>query len=151
MTRDPRPRDRLGRPLRHDSGVAVEPDPQPLPPVPSLEVAQSLLDDGRAFRAHEVLETAWKAAPAEERDLWRGLAQLAVGVTHAQRGNRHGAVSLLRRAAATLRPWERTAPYDVDVAGLRAWALRSADAVEADGVGIVADVPPPRLVRGSGG
>jgi hypothetical protein len=58
-------------------------DPQAVPPVPeqalpphaSLALAQSLLDQGRAFGAHEVLEASWKAAPTTERDLWQGLAQ----------------------------------------------------------------------------
>ena len=32
----------------------------------------------------------WKAAPDEERDLWQGLAQICVGLTHAARGNSVG-------------------------------------------------------------
>jgi hypothetical protein len=39
------------------------------------------------FAAHEVLEARWKAGPDEERDLWQGLAQICVGLTHAARGN----------------------------------------------------------------
>ena len=39
------------------------------------------------FHAHEALEAMWKCSPANERDLWQGLAQLAVGATHAARGN----------------------------------------------------------------
>ncbi|WP_261993079.1 DUF309 domain-containing protein, partial [Streptomyces sp. adm13(2018)] len=42
-----------------------------------------LLDAGMPFHAHEVFEDAWKSGPASERDLWQGLAQLAVGLTHA--------------------------------------------------------------------
>jgi predicted metal-dependent hydrolase len=49
-----------------------------------------------------VLEAVWKACPADERDYWQGLAQLCVGVTHLQRGNREGAVTLLRRGAGHL-------------------------------------------------
>jgi hypothetical protein len=126
----PRPRDALGRPLARDSGVPVEPDPEPLPPADTVDEAQRLLDAGRAFRAHEVLEATWKAAPEPDRELWRGLAQLAVGVTHAQRGNRTGSATLLRRGAATLAPWQGRRPYDVDVAGLRAWADAAAGQVE---------------------
>ncbi|WP_211882206.1 DUF309 domain-containing protein, partial [Pseudarthrobacter albicanus] len=43
------------------------------------------------FAAHEVLEARWKAGPAEERNLWQGLAQICVGLTHAARGNSVGA------------------------------------------------------------
>ena len=80
-------------------------------------MAQQMLDEGRPFHAHEVLEASWKAAPPEERDFWQGLAQLAVGLTHARRGNPAGAVTLLRRAAARIRPY---APglYGVPVAQL---------------------------------
>jgi predicted metal-dependent hydrolase len=59
----------------------------------------SLLAEGRPFHAHEVFEAAWKTGPAAERDLWQGLAQIAVGITHARRGNAAGAVTLLRRGA----------------------------------------------------
>ena len=150
VKRDPRPRDSLGRPLARDSGVAVEPDPTALAPADSLAAAQALLDSGRAFRAHEVLEAIWKATDGADRELWRGLAQLAVGVTHAQRGNARGATALLRRATATLQPWDAAAPYSVDVAGLRAWALSVAAAIEASGRAdaIGASAPMPSLVRG---
>lgn len=153
VTRDPRPRDPLGRPLARDSGVAVEPDPEALPPAESLAAAQALFDSGRAFRAHEVLEAIWKASNDNDSELWRGLAQLAVGVTHAQRGNARGATALLRRAAATLQQWDGTAPYRVDVAGLRAWALAVATAIETSGRADALQSAPamPSLVRRSGG
>jgi uncharacterized protein len=62
-----------------------------------------LLADGLPFHAHEVFEAAWKSAQGPERELWRGLAQIAVGLTHARRGNSTGAVTLLRRGAAQVR------------------------------------------------
>src|SRR5439155_23761288 len=42
-------------------------------PAAALAEAQALLDAGRPFHAHEVLEDAWKSAPEAERQLWRGL------------------------------------------------------------------------------
>jgi hypothetical protein len=99
--RNARPRDALGRPLPRDTGTwaagPAEPDEQALAPAAALALAQQLIDEGRPFRAHEVLEASWRAAPAAERELWRGLAQVAVGLTHAQRGNARGAAALLRR------------------------------------------------------
>ena len=122
--RNARPRDGLGRPLpRGSDGVERVPDDLVLPPVESLTEAQRLLDAGRPFHAHEVLEGTWKAAPPEERDLWQGLAQLAVGVTHRARGNPTGAATLLRRGAARISSYAGTRPYDVDVDGLVATAL----------------------------
>ena len=98
--RNARPRDGLGRPLPHGAvGEPVTPDDLGLPPRDAVLLAQQLIDDGRPFHAHEVLEATWKAAPATERNLWQGLAQIAVGLTHARRGNARGAVTLLRRGA----------------------------------------------------
>ena len=69
-------------------------------------LADRLLRDGRPFHAHEVLEAAWKSGPAGERDLWQGLAQIAVGLTHARRGNARGAVALLTRGADRVRGYQ---------------------------------------------
>ena len=113
-----------------------------LPPRESLVEAQRLLDLGRPFHAHEVLEGTWKAAPAHERDLWQGLAQLAVGLTHLARGNRTGAVTLLRRAAGRIEPYghpnserhhdqDADRPYGIDVPALVSFARDTADELEA--------------------
>ena len=146
--RNARPRDGLGRPLPHGSeGVARVPDDFVLPPEESLVEAQRLLDEGLPFHAHEVLEGTWKAAPPAERDLWQGLAQLAVGMTHLERGNPTGAVALLRRAAARIHPYQDAPPYDIDVRGLLDWA-DSAIAAAASSPGPAdARVPVPRLTR----
>ena len=123
--RSARPRDRLGRPLPRDGRAAVVDDPA-LPPADALRAAQRLLDDGRPFEAHEVLEAVWKAGSSDERTLWRGLAQLAVGLTHGARGNATGAAALLERAAQTLSPYAGTTPHGVAVDVLRAWASAAA-------------------------
>jgi hypothetical protein len=128
-------------------GVARPADTAPRPAGQALAEAQLLLDAGRPFEAHDVLEDAWKAAPAAERELWRGLAQLAVGVTHAARGNGAGAVALIARGAANLAPFREQPPHGVDVPGLLAWAAEvtgpgpQAAAVAAGGL------RPPRLTR----
>jgi predicted metal-dependent hydrolase len=117
--RNARPRDALGRPLpRGSDGVGRIPDDLDLPPAESLDYAQDLLDRGLAFNAHEVLEAAWKNGPSGERTLWQSLAQLAVGITHVQRGNAKGACALLDRAAAGLGGCGRPAPHRIDADGL---------------------------------
>ncbi|WP_194860766.1 DUF309 domain-containing protein [Dietzia sp. SYD-A1] len=121
--RNARPRDELGRPLPPGSvGVERIPEDLDLPPANSLAWAQELLDRGLAFHAHEVLEGAWKSSPADERELWRGLAQVAVGITHIQRGNTRGARALLERAAASIGSQDDPAPHGIDAAGLVAHA-----------------------------
>lgn len=98
-----RPRDGLGRPLPYGTaGVERQPEGVVRTPEETVREAQRLLDAGMPFHAHEVFEDAWKSGPDAERELWRGLAQLAVGLTHAARGNATGGARLLRRGAAAL-------------------------------------------------
>jgi len=142
--RNARPRDEFGRPLRRGApGEPPLPDAPALAPEAALDLAQQLIDDGRAFRAHEVLEASWKAAPPAERDLWQGLAQVAVGLTHAQRGNARGAAALLRRGAGRVAgcAGERVAgcagepaPHGVAAAQVARDATRLADLIERDGL-----------------
>ena len=133
--RNARPRDELGRPLPHDAvGVAGVPDDLALSPDDSLAKAQQLLDAGRAFHAHEVLEGTWKAAPDDERELWRGLAQLAVGLTHVRRGNAVGAVQLLRRAVERIDGYADVPPHGIAVARLVGWARSLIARIEQEGL-----------------
>jgi hypothetical protein len=121
--RNARPRDALGRPLPYGvDGEERAPEGVLRSPQESLVEAQRLLDAGRPFHAHEVLEDAWKSAPESERELWRGLAQLAVGLTHRARGNVTGAAALLDRGARNIAPYAAAPPHGIDVAGLVAWA-----------------------------
>lgn len=115
-----RPRDELGRPLAYGA-TGVEPiSEEPLPPAETLAYARRLLDAGRPFAAHEALEVRWKSCPEEERELWQGLAQLCVGLTHQERGNLVGASRLVERAAARLEDYVRTGgpTYGLDLAAL---------------------------------
>ena len=134
--RNARPRDGLGRPLgRGADGEPPAPDAPALAPAAALEAAQRLLDAGRPFHAHEVLEASWKAAPPAERDLWQGLAQLAVGLTHARRGNAAGAAALLRRGAARIRAYpDGAGTYGIDPAALAAAAAGLAGRIESGGL-----------------
>ena len=144
--RSARPRDALGRPLPHGSqGIPPIPDDLELAPAETLRYAQDLLDQGLAFNAHEVLEAAWKNGPDDERMLWQGLAQLAVGITHIQRGNVKGAMSLLRSASARLSHRDRPARYAIDIAGLVDFVDALIDDLAA-GVEIAPERLRPRLV-----
>ena len=142
--RNARPRDGLGRPLPRGSSAGSErvPDELHLSVDDTIALAQRYLDSDRPFHAHEVLEALWKTQPASERDLWQGLAQIAVGLTHAMRGNIVGAARLLRRGA------ERVANYsgdthDIDIVGVLAWAEALANEPDAPD----AESPPLTLRR----
>lgn len=144
--RNARPRDDLGRPLPPGSaGVPRIPDDLTLAPAETLAYAQDLLDRGLAFNAHEVLEAAWKNGPDNEQELWRGLAQLAVGITHVQRGNVKGATTLLRRASGHLAHEDRPAPHAIDAAGLVEYINALINDLAA-GVEVTAPRLRPRLV-----
>jgi hypothetical protein len=148
--RNARPRDGLGRPLPYGAdGVERQPEGVVRAPEQSVAEAQELLAAGKPFHAHEVFEDAWKSGPEEERALWRGMAQLAVGLTHAARGNVTGGARLLRRGAGAIEEWASTAgrprPYGMDLTGLAGWARGLAGDVERDGEAVDAGVRAPRL------
>ena len=103
-------------------------------------MAQDLLDREMPFHAHEVLEDQWKAASGEERALWQGLAQLAVGLTHQRRGNLRGAAAVTTRGADAIVGALEAPPHGIDIAGLLVWARNVAARPEAD-------VPIPLLRR----
>jgi hypothetical protein len=124
--RQARPRDALGRPLPYDA-EGVEPvSEEPLSPDGTLRAARDLVAVGRPFAAHEVLEARWKAGPAEERDLWQGLAQVCVAITHAARGNQRGAERLSVRATERLAAYAATGrgTYGLDLNAVMACARR---------------------------
>lgn len=128
--RQGRPRDALGRPLPYGA-AGVEPVPEEaLPPVETVQFARRLVQEGRPFAAHEVMEARWKAGPDEERDLWQGLAQICVGLTHAARGNSVGAVRLLERGAARVEEYEagHGPAYGLDLTAVIACARERAAA-----------------------
>lgn len=146
--RNARPRDELGRPLpRGAVGVERIPDDLVLEPLPALAEAQRLLDAGRPFHAHEILEGTWKAAPEQERDLWQGLAQLAVGLTHLLRANPAGATTLLQRARRRISLYAEQPPYGIDAAGLVVWADT---ALAGLATGQLPQPAPPRLRTSEG-
>ena len=112
-----------------------------LTPAEAVRLAQDLIDDGRPFHAHEVLEATWKSAPADERALWKGLAQIAVGLTHARRGNNRGAVTLLRRGAAAVADYETgygaAGPAGLNLAAVTGGATGLADRIADRGLDAV--------------
>jgi uncharacterized protein len=159
--RNARPRDALGRPLDRDragaegrDGAARIPDDLTLAGPDAARLADRLLRDGNAFGAHEVLEASWKTGPVRERDLWQGLAQIAVGLTHARRGNARGAVALFTRGAQRIRAYQaqteeplgpadpahsadsadRDRPYGIDLATILAASDDLAARIGRDGL-----------------
>ena len=142
--RNARPRDELGRPLPRTAAgdVPAIPDDLTVTPDEAVALGGSLLAEGRPFHAHEVFEAAWKSSSGPDSELWRGLAQIAVGLTHARRGNARGAVTLLRRGADRVRGYADSAgsrdatgaPAGLDPEYVAASAADVAARIERDGL-----------------
>jgi hypothetical protein len=146
--RNARPRDELGRPLPRSAtpvdDVPGIPDDLHVTPAEAADLGGRLLAEDRPFHAHEVFEAAWKSTPAPEREFWRGLAQIAVGLTHARRGNARGAVALLRRGARhTLENGTNSAGIDAQYVAAQADGI--AGRIERDG--LAAAAPSDLLLR----
>ena len=133
--RNARPRDELGRPLPRSAaqeGASI-PDDLVISPSEAAELGGRLLAEGRPFHAHEVFEAAWKSVPGPDRELWRGLAQIAVGLTHARRGNARGAAALLHRGAGHVAGFAGTS-REVDAGAVAAKAENLARRIEDGGL-----------------
>jgi uncharacterized protein len=95
---------------------------------------------GRYFEAHEELEEAWRAAPAEERDFFQGLVHIAVAWYQAGRGRPVATARQLEKAARRLSPFA-PAYRGVDVADV----LRQVAAAQKRVAEGSLDLDPPHL------
>ena len=95
---------------------------------------------GRYFVAHEELEDAWRAAPAEERDFFQGLVHVAVAWYQAGRGRPVATGRQLEKAVLRLTPF---APEHrgVDIDGV----LAQVEVAQKRVTGGSLDLDPPRI------
>jgi uncharacterized protein len=128
-----RPRDRTGRPLPYGTqGVATIDDVATADPRDALLLGALRWRERRFFEAHELLEVVWKAAADPERELWKGVIQVAVACVHVQRGNLDGASRLVARALGRIDRFEGTVD-GLDVGALGAMAVALARRIEVGG------------------
>jgi len=126
-----RPRDHLGRPQPWDAPntLALE-DYEHLSLEENHRLGCEHFEARRFFPAHEAWETAWKQARGTgDAELFKGLSQLGAGYVHLLRGNRHGAIRLLERAAGRIGAYP-AGHLGVDCPVLAAAASADASAVE---------------------
>lgn len=126
-----RPRDELGRPQPWDAENRLHlEDYDHLSLEENHELGLRHARAGDWFPAHEAWETAWKKArETGEAELFKGLSQMGAGYVHLLRGNAHGAVTLLRRAASRVRRYP-TATRGIDTVGLADRLERDARRIE---------------------
>jgi uncharacterized protein len=129
-----RPRDELGRPLPWDAAnrLPME-DFDELPLEENHRLGIGHWNAERFFPAHEAWEACWKQVRGEdpeEGEFFKGLSQLGAGYVHYQRGNPHGAKTLLRRGHSRI---VRSVPErrGLDLEALASVVSEHADAVEA--------------------
>jgi predicted metal-dependent hydrolase len=130
-----RPRDELGRPLAWDAENALElPDFDAMTLEDNDAAARAYVRAQAWFGAHEAWETAWKQSRGTgDEEFFKGLSQMGAGYVHLRRGNAHGAVTLLRRAARRVGSYpdghrgvathELSARLEADAAAVEAGAL----------------------------
>ena len=95
---------------------------------------------GRYFEAHEELEEAWRAAPAEERDFFQGLVHVAVAWYQAGRSRPVATGRQLEKATRRLAPFA-PAYRGVDVANV----LAQVEAAQARVAAGSLDLDPPQI------
>jgi hypothetical protein len=76
----------------------------PAPPE-LLRQGIDLFNAGEYFEAHEVIEAAWNAEPGPVRVMFQGVLQIGVACYHIQGRNWRGAMKVLERGEAKLRPF----------------------------------------------
>jgi len=125
-----RPRDELGRPQAWGAENRLEmPDFDALSLEENHELGIRLFEEGRYFPAHEAWETVWKQARGtDDAEFFKGLSQLGAGYVHLLRGNRHGAMTLMRRAAS------RIGQYPDGHRGIATTAVTERTLADADAV-----------------
>jgi len=143
-----RPRDELGRPQPWDAeNRLVLEDFDSLSMEENHELGRKHFNAGRYFPSHEAWETAWKQArETDEAEFFKGLSQLGAGYVHLLRGNSHGAITLLRRAARRVGGYG--SPHrGVDTKEVSRGAEADASAVERGDLvpGPAAPAMPPRV------
>ena len=96
--------------------------PRPKTVPPEIWRGGALFNAGLFFECHEYLEDVWRATPGPEREFFHGLVQAAAGCYHLEKGNAHGARTLLGKAIAKLEPFaptHRAVDLAAFLAGLR--------------------------------
>ena len=144
-----RPRDHLGRPQPWGApNTLTLEDYESLTIEENHRLGMGHFDAGRYFPAHEAWETAWKQArDTPDAEFFKGLSQLGAGYVHLLRGNAHGAMTLLRRAAGRVGAYP-DGHRGIACPAVRARAEADADAVERGRIvpGEDARFEPPRVV-----
>lgn len=81
---------------------------------PEVNRGIELVNQGKYFQAHELLEFAWRQESNETRHLYQGLVQVSAMLYHLERGNTKGAHKLVRMALDNIIPFMEL-PTSLDI------------------------------------
>lgn len=101
--------------------------------VSPLRLGLILFNAGLFFECHEFLEDVWRATRGADREFYHGIIQIAAAFYHFEKGNQHGARTLLEKAISKLQPYRpRHLGVNVDslLADLAPWTRRFAGTAE---------------------
>jgi len=112
----------------------IHPRCSDVPTAPMLSAFEQF-NRGEYWHQHETLENVWRAEKDESiRDFYKGILQIGVGFHHITRRNYNGAVKVLTRGIAYLKPY---APRCMGVETAR--LMKEANAVLAQVMALGAD------------
>ena len=71
----------------------------------TLQAALKMFNGGNYFVCHEFLEALWLDEHDPQRELYKGILQIGIGLLHLQRGNLSGARRLLLNGSKLIEPF----------------------------------------------
>jgi predicted metal-dependent hydrolase len=71
----------------------------------TLQTALKMFNGGDYFACHELLEVLWLDEHDPQRELYKGILQIGIGLLHLQRGNVSGARRLLLNGSRLIEPF----------------------------------------------
>jgi hypothetical protein len=83
-----------------------------------IEEAKGYFNAERYWECHETLESVWRPAKGEEKNLVQGIILVCAALVHEQRGERDVALGIYRRALPQI-AWPEGRYHDIDVSRLR--------------------------------
>ena len=110
-----------------------------------LRRAVEQFNSGEYYACHETLEELWLCENEPERNLYKGILQVAVGLYHKDQDNLRGAIRLLASGAELLEPF-LPMYAGLDLGRLHAEALALRDALES-GTDPGPTSPPPKHIH----
>jgi len=85
----------------------------------AIELAKSYFNQERFWESHEILESVWRIAKGEEKNLLQGMILVDAAFVHLQKREPGVALGVLRRAAKQL-VWRERSYHHIDVQELKA-------------------------------